>query len=48
MVGIFIYKIPIKVKSKKRLAELIPKAKERYLQNSFGKIIKLNNFIYQN
>ena len=46
--GIFIYKIPIKVKSKKRLAELIPKAKERYLQNSFGKIIKLNNFIYQN
>ena len=46
--GIFVYKIPIKLKTKKDLRELIPKAKERYTQNPIGKVTKLKNFIYQN
>ena len=46
--GIFAYKIPINVKSKKDLGELLPKSKKRYFQNSSGKIKNLNNFIYKN
>tara|TARA_Y100000589_G_scaffold51284_1_gene42714 strand:- start:114 stop:1157 length:1044 start_codon:yes stop_codon:yes gene_type:complete len=46
--GIFAYRIDIKNNnSTKILRELIPKAKERYLQTSFGEIQKLDNFVFQ-
>ncbi len=47
--GIFVYRIyPKNNNQSKSLSELIPNAKERYLQNSLGQIQKLDNFIFQN